>query len=88
MPSRRCSSRLALRGDVGGLGAPEGHAHLERIARLHNRDRLDIRPEFYDLWFDCLIVTVKEFDSLFGPAVERAWRDVLTPGIEFMKSRY
>jgi hemoglobin-like flavoprotein len=67
---------------------PEGHTHLERIARLHSREGLDIRPEFYTLWLDCLIATVKKFDPHFHPAVERAWRQILTPGIEFMKSRY
>jgi len=67
---------------------PEGHTHLERIARLHGRKGLDIRPAFYDAWLDCLIATVKDFDPLFRPKIEKAWRDVLTPGIEFMKSRY
>ena len=67
---------------------PEGHAHLERVAERHNRKELDIRPGLYDVWLDCLIATVKEFDSDFDPNVERAWRQVLAHGIEFMKSRY
>ncbi len=67
---------------------PEANAHLERIALVHSRQGLDIRPELYDVWLDCLIATVKEFDPLADAAVERAWRQVLAPGIEFMKSRY
>jgi hemoglobin-like flavoprotein len=67
---------------------PEGHAHLERVAQRHSREDLDIRPGLYDAWLDCLIATVEEFDSDFDPEVERAWRQVLAPGIEFMKSRY
>ena len=67
---------------------PEGHAHLERIALVHSQQGLDIRPDLYDLWLACLIATVKEFDPHFDAAIERAWREVLTPGIEFVKSRY
>lgn len=67
---------------------PEGHAHLERIARLHSREGLDVRPEFYDLWLECLVATVREYDPLCDATIEQAWRQVLAPGIEFMKSRY
>ena len=69
-------------------GEIERIAHLERIARLHSRAGLDIKPELYDLWLDRLVQTVAEFDSKFHPEIETAWRRVLQPGIEFMKSRY
>ena len=62
--------------------------HLERLAKLHSRAGLDIKPELYDLWLDCLLRAVAEFDPLFGAETETAWRRVLQPGIEFMKSRY
>jgi hemoglobin-like flavoprotein len=63
-------------------------AHLERLAKLHSRAGLDIEPELYDLWLDRLVQAVGEFDPKFDPEVEAAWRRVLLPGIEFMKSRY
>ena len=63
-------------------------AHLERLAKLHSRAKLDIKPELYDLWLDRLVQAVKEFDPLFDLEIETAWRRVLQPGIEFMKSRY
>ena len=69
------------------LGHPEGDVHLTRIARRHSRAALAIRPELYDLWLDCLIRAVREFDRSFSGETERAWRSVLR-GIEFMKSRY
>ena len=68
--------------------SPEVHAHLERIARIHSRNELNIRPEFYDLWLDCLIQTAKEFDALFTRETEEVWRRVMEPGIKFMRSRY
>ena len=61
---------------------------LERIARLHSRTGMDIRPELYDLWLDCLLQAVQQFDPLFDEDVERVWRLGLGPGIAFMKSSY
>jgi hemoglobin-like flavoprotein len=69
-------------------GRPTGRAHLEDIARRHSRAGLDIRPELYDLWLECLVAAVREHDPRFDADVERAWRAVLAPGIEVMKSRY
>jgi hemoglobin-like flavoprotein len=69
-------------------GRLERTAHLERLAKLHGRAELDITPELYDLWLDRLVQAVSEFDPMFDPEVETAWRRVLQPGIEFMKSRY
>jgi hemoglobin-like flavoprotein len=70
------------------LGHPEGNLHLKRIARRHSQAELAIRPELYDLWLDCLVQAVGEHDRAFSGETERAWRSVLAPGIEFMKSRY
>ncbi len=69
-------------------GGTERTAHLERIARLHSRAELDIKPELYDVWLDRLVQAVSEFDPMFDPEIETAWRHLLQPGIEFMKSRY
>ncbi len=69
-------------------GGSERVVHLERLAKLHGRAELDITPELYDLWLDRLVQAVREFDPMFDPEIETAWRRVLEPGIEFMKSRY
>jgi hemoglobin-like flavoprotein len=50
----------------------EGDTHLERIGKLHGRSELGVRPELYDLWLDCLIRAVKEFDPLFNREIEAA----------------
>ena len=67
---------------------PELGAHLERLAKLHGRAGLDIKPELYDVWLDCLLRAVAEFDPMFDTQSAGAWRRVLQPGIDFMKSRY
>lgn len=67
---------------------PEGTVHLDRLAELHSRRGLDVRPELYDLWLDCLVKTVREFDSQFTADTERVWRGMMKRGIECMKSTY
>jgi hemoglobin-like flavoprotein len=69
-------------------GGSERIVHLERLAQLHSRAGLDIKPELYDVWLDRLLQAVREFDPLCDPEIETAWRRLLQPGIEFMKSRY
>ena len=62
--------------------------YLDRIAAIHSKAQFDIRPALYDLWLDCLIQTVNEFDDHFNTHVTLAWRIVLSPGITFMKFHY
>jgi hemoglobin-like flavoprotein len=69
-------------------GAPEAREHLEKIADSHNRTKLDIRTELYDVWLSCLLQAVEEYDEYLDTEVEIAWREVLGHGIEFMRSRY
>ena len=66
----------------------QGEDYIRRIAESHNRAHLDIRPEFYDIWLECLIATVDEYDEEFCEDTELAWRLVMTPGITYMKFKY
>jgi hemoglobin-like flavoprotein len=61
---------------------------LDRLAEGHSRKGLDIRPELYDGWLDCLIKAASEYDPQFSPGVEEAWRNALGPGIAHLRSRY
>lgn len=62
--------------------------HLRRTAERHDRKHRDIPPALYDLWLDCLVATVREFDTRFNDEIELAWRVVLAPGVAYMKFRY
>ena len=73
---------------LSASGNPEGKEHMEGLAERHSRRDLDIEPEFYDVWLDCLVKTVEEFDPRFDENIGKAWRKVMKPGIDFMKSRY
>lgn len=73
---------------MAAQGKPEGNTHLERIAKSHDREHMDIAPHLYDFWLASLLQTVAELDSEYNADVEKAWRDMLAYGIEFMRSRY
>lgn len=64
----------------------ESNDEIEKIAELHNKDNLDIHPEYYDIWFDCMLQAVKEFDSKYDEHIETSWRVMMAPGLEYMKS--
>ncbi|HCV79220.1 globin domain-containing protein [Pseudomonas oryzihabitans] len=61
---------------------------LRQLGESHCRARLDIGPELYDLWVDCLLATLAEHDPDFSPALRQEWRDVLEAGIAVMRSYY
>lgn len=61
---------------------------MSRIAEVHSRRDKAIPEQMYDIWLDRLIATVAEFDPEFNEEVESAWREVLAPGISYMKGQY
>jgi hemoglobin-like flavoprotein len=63
-------------------------AFLGKLAERHSKRGVDISPELYSIWLDCLIETVHQFDPKFSDDVATAWRVVFSKGIEFMTSRY
>ena len=69
-------------------GGEAAIAYLDQVARRHGRSALDVRPELYDGWLECLIRTVREHDPEFSDDVERAWRETMRFGIAFMRARY
>ncbi|OGT81672.1 MAG: hypothetical protein A3J35_07920 [Gammaproteobacteria bacterium RIFCSPLOWO2_02_FULL_52_10] len=59
---------------------------LNFIAGLHGKDKLNLPAAYYDIWLECLLETVSERDPRYDEQVNRAWRTMMTPGIEYMKS--
>ena len=64
----------------------EADEEIDRIAKLHGKDNLKISTEIFDLWLDCLIDTVREHDPEYNHHVETAWKEIMSPGLEYMKS--
>src|SRR5262245_50611172 len=63
-------------------------SELTRLGELHNRTNLDIRPELYDTWLECLVATARGVDPEMTDEVETAWRVTLAIGIEHLRARY
>ena len=61
---------------------------LDRLAERHSRTGLDIRPDLYGIWLDCLLKVAGRYDDEFSPEIEDAWRNSLAPGIAHLRSRY
>lgn len=61
---------------------------MHRIAVSHSKRGYGIKPELYDLWMDCMVATVAEFDPEFGDEVELAWRLAFSQAITYMKCMY
>jgi len=61
---------------------------LSTIADKHNKNNLKIKPYFYSLWLDSLIMAADFIDPIFDINTEKLWREALQPGIDFMISRY
>jgi hemoglobin-like flavoprotein len=61
---------------------------MRKIAISHNKQHYNIKPELYDLWLDCMVLTVQKFDPVFDDDVELAWRLAFAPGITYMKFMY
>jgi hypothetical protein len=62
--------------------------YLEKVARQHSHSDLAISQMLFDVWMDALILTVKEYDSLYSNDISLSWRVVLSPGIAYMKYRF
>jgi hemoglobin-like flavoprotein len=75
---------VAVQGAEGSLARGD----LPRIAARHSSKDLDVRPELYDAWRECLLETVRSTDPGFGPQIELSWRAVLAFGVQYMRDRY
>ena len=61
---------------------------MSRLAKMHDRDHLDIRPGLYDLWLHHLLEAARSHDPEFTPDVEEDWRTTLEAGIEYLRSHH
>ncbi|USD21257.1 globin [Microbulbifer variabilis] len=61
---------------------------LRALGKSHDRTGYNIRPEWYRLWLDALIATLRQHDSAFSPEIEAAWNRAITPGIDIIRQAY
>lgn len=73
---------------MAAQGGDAALAYLDKIALSHARDALDIRPELYDVWLDCLLQAASENDPDYCELTEDGWRETMGFGIRVMRERY
>jgi len=71
-------------------GASRGFARveLEKLAKRHSREELDIKPEWYAIWLDNLMKTVSEFDPEYSDDVDAAWRASIKDSVDLLIAGY
>jgi hemoglobin-like flavoprotein len=65
-------------------GKAVGELAIQRLGELHSRKRMDVTPDMYPIWVNCLIKTLAETDPRFSPELETKWRKALKKGIDIM----
>lgn len=61
---------------------------LQDLGHSHNRNNYDIKPEWYTLWEEALLKTIREYDPHYTPKLREAWREVLKRGVDLMRGAY
>ena len=61
---------------------------LDRLAQRHSRADLNVEPRLYEGFLEALVNTVARFDPAFTAEIGDAWRTAVTPGMDYMKSKY
>lgn len=79
--------RMLLHSLANMVIAYERPAILKDVAVRHGAGDLNIMPELYVIWLECLIQSAKSIDPLFDDAVERSWRIVMQNGIDYLISQ-
>jgi hemoglobin-like flavoprotein len=59
---------------------------VKMFGKRHGPDGLGIKPLDIDIWFECLIDTIKECDPAYNQSVDQAWRQCFNEGISIMKA--
>lgn len=65
-----------------------GNIAIKRLGHSHSREGMNIAPELYPLWVQCLLETIAELDPEYSHELEQLWRNKLKKGIDAMTEAY
>lgn len=69
-------------------GDSNAEARIRALGKSHSRHFINVRPEFYPLWVDSLMIALREHDPKFTPELAEQWKTIIAPGIALMVSMY
>lgn len=61
---------------------------LDSVRETHARHKLDIAPELYDSWLECLLETVALCDPHVNDELLSDWHDVMSVAIKHIREGY
>ncbi|NUM81482.1 globin [bacterium] len=61
-----------------------GKIALDHIAKIHRQ--LNVTEEYYNYWLESLLQTLKKHDPQYSFKLERAWKEVMGVGIDYLIS--
>ncbi len=61
---------------------------IKQLGESHNRQHFNVKPALYKLWEQSLLKTVQAHDPDYGIDLQIAWHNVLSIGVEQIKSAY
>ncbi|HJL04385.1 MAG TPA: globin domain-containing protein [Polyangiaceae bacterium LLY-WYZ-15_(1-7)] len=67
-------------------GGATGKLAIERLHAMHGPEQLDVPAALFDVWRDVLLETLAEHDPEWRGELAVAWRAVLGPGIDAVRS--
>jgi hemoglobin-like flavoprotein len=79
---------VAAQSSRSGEAVSPAWQEMTRLATMHDRNHLDIRPGLYDLWLHCLLDAARSNDPEFTPQIEEDWQKTLKIGIDYLRSHH
>ncbi|MBM4201994.1 MAG: globin [Gammaproteobacteria bacterium] len=70
---------------LAAVGTDEARQEIARLGASHGQTGMGIAPHLYDLWLQCLLQAVSEFDPAWSERVERSWRQMFEPHLAALK---
>ena len=61
---------------------------LTSIRNSHSSRKLNVRPEYYSLWLNSLVETLRVCDSQFNEQLESQWREMMQISIDYIVEGY
>jgi hemoglobin-like flavoprotein len=59
--------------------------HEQLIKRIaHRHQKMKISPHLFNVWFDCLMQAVKQYDPQYNDDLHNIWREQLDFGLKLM----
>lgn len=65
-------------------GTALGAMAIKRLGDLHSRKKMNVVPDLYHIWVDCLMKTIAELDPEFSSGLDQQWRKMLQKGVDTM----